>query len=156
LKNVRKNQVRPYIRYWFLCHRMGKPRVCPFPESQNENCGKSKEKIEKPSQMKYNTIMSIKEKINDNLGPTATPHISDTPPQIREILIAGYRRMSPREKLKRVSELTKAVQQLALARIRQQYEGISEQEQRLRLGSLWLDRDTMIRVFNWDPFAKGY
>ncbi len=86
----------------------------------------------------------------------ATTKISDTPPHIREILIAGYRRMSPQEKLKRVSELTKAVQQLALARIRQQYGELSEHEQRLRLASLWLDRETMIKVFNWDPSVKGY
>ena len=64
--------------------------------------------------------MSIEEKMNDNISATATPHISDTPPHIQEILIAGYRRMSPQKKLKRVSELTKAVQQFALARIRQQ------------------------------------
>jgi hypothetical protein len=115
----------------------------------------SKEKVEKYSQMKYNTVMSIKEKINDNMSATATP-ISDTPPHIQEILIAGYRRMSPQKKLKRVSELTKAVQQLALARISQQYGKISEREQRLRLASLWLDRETMIQVFNWDPSVKGY
>jgi hypothetical protein len=106
--------------------------------------------------MKYNTVMSIKEKINDNIGATATPYVSDTPAHIQEILIAGYRRMSPQKKLKRVSELTKAVQQLALARIRQQYGKLSEQEQRLRLASLWLDRETMIKVFNWDPSVKGY
>jgi hypothetical protein len=116
----------------------------------------SKDKVEKYSQMKYNTFMSIKEKINDNMSATATTHISDTPPHIQEILIAGYRRMSPEKKLKRVSELTKAVQQLALARIRQQYGMLSEQEQRLRLASLWLDRETMIQVFNWDPSMNGY
>lgn len=104
--------------------------------------------------MKYNTVMSTKEKINENMSAAA--HISDTPPYIQEILIAGYRCMSPQKKLKRVSELTKAVQQLALARINQQYGSISEREQRLRLASLWLDRETMIRVFNWDPVVKGY
>ena len=44
--------------------------------------------------------------------------IHDTPPHIQKMLIAGYRNMTPQQKLKRVSELTKAVQQLALARIR--------------------------------------
>lgn len=83
-------------------------------------------------------------------------NISDTPPEIEEILIAGYRLMTPQQKLKRVDELTKAVQQLALARIRQQYGNIPEREQRLRLASLWLDRETMIKVFNWDPEVEGY
>lgn len=82
--------------------------------------------------------------------------IQDTPPHIQEMIIEGYRRMSPQEKLKRVSELTKAVQQLALARIKKQYGPISEREQQLRLASLWLDRETMIRVFQWDPHEKGY
>jgi len=80
----------------------------------------------------------------------------DTPPHIQKILIAGYRRMSPQQKLKRVSELTLAVQQLALARIRKQYGTLSEREQHLRLASLWLDRDTMMRVFGWDPQKEGY
>ena len=64
--------------------------------------------------------------------------------------------MSAQQKLERVTELTKAVQQLALARIRKQYGEISEREQRLRLAALWLDRDTMIRVFQWDPSREGY
>lgn len=80
----------------------------------------------------------------------------DTPSDIQKIIIEGYRRMSPQQKLKRVSELTKAVQQLALARIRKQYGTLSKREQHLRLASLWLDRDMMIRVFHWDPQIEGY
>ncbi len=72
------------------------------------------------------------------------------------MLIAGYRNMTPQRKLQRVSELTIAVQQLALARIRKQYGGISEREQKLRLAALWLNRETMIRVFDWDPQKAGY
>ena len=79
----------------------------------------------------------------------------DTPPHIQKMLIAGYRKMSPQEKLKRVSELTLAVQQLALARIRKHYGTRSEREQHLWLASLWLDRDTMMRVFQWDPQKGG-
>jgi hypothetical protein len=82
--------------------------------------------------------------------------MSDTSPQIQKILIHGYRQMSAAQKLARVQELTQTVQQLALARIRQQYGAISEREQRLRLAALWLDRDTMRRVFHWDPQEKGY
>lgn len=85
-----------------------------------------------------------------------TVHVHDTSPNIQKILITGYRRMSPQQKLKRVSELTIAVQQLALARIRKQYGALSEREQQLRLAALWLDRDTMIRVFHWDPKVEGY
>ena len=82
--------------------------------------------------------------------------ILDTPPHVQKILIAGYLNMTPQHKLQRVSELTKAVQQLALARIRKQYGEISEREQKLRLAALWLNRETMIRVFDWDPHEAGY
>ena len=71
-------------------------------------------------------------------------------------MIEGYRKMTPRQKLKRVDELTKAIQQLALARIRKQYGNIPEREQRLRLASLWLNRETMVHFFGWDPQQKGY
>lgn len=84
------------------------------------------------------------------------PGDSDTPAKIQKFLIAGYRKMSAQQKLERVTELTQAVQQLALARIRKQYGELPEREQRLRLAALWLDRDTMIRVFQWDPRQKGY
>lgn len=84
------------------------------------------------------------------------PKIKDTSPKIEKILIEGYRQMTPQQKMKRVSELTLAVQQLALVRIRRQYGNISEHEQRLRLASLWLDRETMIRVFGWNPQKEGY
>lgn len=40
--------------------------------------------------------------------------IQDTSPQAQKLIIDGYRRMSPQQKLKRVDELTKAIQQLAL------------------------------------------
>ncbi len=82
--------------------------------------------------------------------------IYDTPPHIQKMLIAGYRNMTPQQKLQRVSELTKAVQQLALARSRKQHGEISEREQKLRLAALWLNRETMIRVFDWDPLRAGY
>ena len=55
----------------------------------------------------------------------------DTPPHIQKMLISGYRKMSPQQKLKRVSELTLAVQQLALARIRKHHGSLSEREQHL-------------------------
>ncbi len=80
----------------------------------------------------------------------------DTSPEVKKILIAGYRKMSPQQKMQRVAELNKTVQQLALARIQKQYGELPEREKRLRLASLWLDRKTMIRVFNWDPKQKGY
>ena len=83
--------------------------------------------------------------------------LSDTPPEIEEILLAGYRRMTPAQKLERVMDLNRAAQEMALARIRTTYgPTLSEREERLRLAALWLDRETMIRVFGWDPEVQGY
>lgn len=81
---------------------------------------------------------------------------NDTSPEVRKILIEGYRNMTPQQKMQRVTELNKMVQQLALARIQKQYGELPERERRLRLASLWLDRDTMIHVFHWDTEKEGY
>jgi hypothetical protein len=81
----------------------------------------------------------------------------DTPPEIEEILLEGYRRMTPQQKLARVMDLNRAVQEMAAARIRTDYgPGLSERELHLRLAALWLDRETMIRAFGWDPEVEGY
>jgi len=84
------------------------------------------------------------------------PKVNDTPAHIQNILITGYRNMSPSEKMRRICELTSTVQQFALARIQKKYGDISEREQMLRLAALWLDRKTMIHAFGWDPEIKGY
>lgn len=82
---------------------------------------------------------------------------SDTPPEVEAILVDLYRRMTPGEKLLKVMELNRAAQEMALARIRTQYgPDLSEREERLRLAALWLDRETMIRAFGWDPEVEGY
>ena len=82
--------------------------------------------------------------------------LSDTHPKIQQMLIEHYRQMTAQQKLECVTELNHAVQQLALSRILKKYGPISEYEQRLRLAALWLDRETMIKVFNWDPLKEGY
>jgi hypothetical protein len=79
-----------------------------------------------------------------------------TDPKIEDLLIEGYRAMSPWQKLRCVDELTISVQLMALARIKSRYGNIPEREQRLRLASLWLDRQTMMHVFGWDPETHGY
>ena len=80
----------------------------------------------------------------------------DTPAEVERLLIEGYRRMSPRDKLERVRQLNHGVQQMALARIRQKYPGASEREHQLRLASLWLTRELMVEAFGWDPEIEGY
>lgn len=80
----------------------------------------------------------------------------DTCREADELLIQGYRAMEPRKKLAQAEAMSNTVLRLAAARIRKRHAGISEREFRLRLASLWLDRDTMIRAFGWDPRKEGY
>lgn len=76
---------------------------------------------------------------------------SDTDPKIEAMLLAGYRAMSPAEKIRRVQALNETVLQFAAAGIRRQEPGIGERELRLRLAVRWLGEDTMRRVFGWTP-----
>lgn len=64
--------------------------------------------------------------------------------------------MSAAEKLAIVSQLTAAAEELARAGIRERYPDAREREIELRLAALRLDRETMIRVFDWDPALRGY
>jgi hypothetical protein len=81
----------------------------------------------------------------------------DTPAEIEQRLVEEYRRMSPGQRLMMALEMNRAVQQMAAARIRAQYgPDLPERELRLRLAALWIDRDTMVRAFGWDPRAEGY
>lgn len=82
--------------------------------------------------------------------------VSDTSPEARRFLVEGYRRMSPADKLARVVSLNVALEQLQRARITAQYGEIPEREMRLRLGALRLGRETMVRVFGWDPEEMGW
>jgi hypothetical protein len=80
----------------------------------------------------------------------------DTSPVIENMLIEGYRRMSPAQKLQRVEALNQAVRQLATARLRQQYgPDLPTRELQLRLAALWLSDETMRLVFGWDPDLQG-
>ena len=81
---------------------------------------------------------------------------SDTSPDAERVLIDGYRRMSPAEKLQRVASLNRALVELSTARLRAQYGAtMSPRELRLRLAALWLDAETMRKAFDWDPAARG-
>ncbi|MCA9600214.1 MAG: hypothetical protein KC776_43220 [Myxococcales bacterium] len=81
--------------------------------------------------------------------------MDDTDAAAEEVMIAHLRRMTPAERLHRASELRSAALTLARSRIRRWYGDIDEREMQLRLAALWLDADTMRRVYGWDPDVKG-
>jgi hypothetical protein len=63
--------------------------------------------------------------------------------------------MSAAQKVQQVRHLTRTCRLFSLAGIRSRHPTASEQEVRLRLASFWLDRETMIRLFDWDPDVRG-
>ena len=81
---------------------------------------------------------------------------ADTRPEAARVLLEGYRRMTPAEKVARVIDLSRATSQLAETRIRAQYPTATDREVRLRLAALRLGRETMVRVFGWDPAWEGW
>lgn len=81
---------------------------------------------------------------------------NDTHPQIEALLIDGYRKMSPSQKLDRVRALTRAVQELALMDVRRRHPNADAREQALRLASRWLEPELMLRAFGWDVREAGY
>ena len=81
--------------------------------------------------------------------------MNDTDQRSMQILIEGYRTMSPDRKLRQVVELTQAAQKMALARIRTQYGPLDDREETIRLAALWLPRETLIKYLGWDPAEKG-
>ena len=83
-------------------------------------------------------------------------HPIDTSPEAQSARIEEFRSMTPTQKLRRVGMLNEALKVLQKARIRAEYGDISDEEMRMRLGALRLGRETMIKVFGWDPDEKGW
>ena len=75
----------------------------------------------------------------------------DVHPDIEAVVVEGWRKMSAAEKVQQVDELTRTARQLSLSGIRARNPDASERDVRLRLASFWLDRETMMRLFDWDP-----
>ena len=90
------------------------------------------------------------------IGCAVADPTNDTDPRVQAMLIAGFRRMSPGEKLARVSGMSQMVKQLALCDVRRRHPTADARELRLRVASRWLDAETMRRAFGWDPRVQGY
>ena len=77
--------------------------------------------------------------------------LTDTDSAIEALRIAGFRQMTPAQKLALAGALTRNVRQLALAGIRLRHPGIDDREAMLRLAAMSTDQATMVRAFGWDP-----
>ena len=77
---------------------------------------------------------------------------ADTTAEIEDRQVQAWRRLSPAERLRLVSEASRAVTELALAGIRRRYPNASERECFLRLAAIRLGVDTARRLY---PDAAG-
>ncbi|MBI2214426.1 MAG: hypothetical protein HYU52_12340 [Acidobacteria bacterium] len=80
-----------------------------------------------------------------------TPQARDTSEKIDRMQFELWRRMSLQERVELFRSFNDSVQEMALIGIRMRHPNASERETFLRLASMRLDRDTMIRVYGWDP-----
>lgn len=71
----------------------------------------------------------------------------DTSPDVEVRQVEAWRRMSPAERLRLVSETSRAVVELSLAGIRRRYPQASEREVFLRLAAIRLGVETARRVY---------
>ena len=80
---------------------------------------------------------------------------SDTPPEVDALMFELWRRATPSQKLRKVFGLGQMINALARSEIRSRYPGATEREIELRLASRTIDRQTMIKAFDWDPDIHG-
>jgi hypothetical protein len=80
---------------------------------------------------------------------------SDTSPEVDELMFQLWRQATPAQKLHKVFGIGKMVNDLVRGELRRRYPDATPREIELRLASRNLDRETMIRAFNWDPDLHG-
>lgn len=84
-------------------------------------------------------------------------NFSDTDAEVERRVIETYRRMTPEERFAKLLDILRAGELLMRAGIRERHgENINQEEERLRMGALRLDRETMVELFGWDPEVEGY
>ena len=82
--------------------------------------------------------------------------LEDTTPDAERVLIELARATPVWRKFEQVAETTKTCRAFAIAGLRTRYPNASEDELHRRLAALVLDRETVIRVYGWDPKVEGY
>jgi hypothetical protein len=75
----------------------------------------------------------------------------DTDPKALGLFIDLHRKMTPGERVARVFEMTAFQEGLQRSSVRSMYPEASEREVFLRVAARRLDRETMLRVYGWDP-----
>jgi hypothetical protein len=79
---------------------------------------------------------------------------SDTDPRALEVFLRIQREMPAGRKIAAVFEMTDMVLNLAEPGVREMYPQADDREVFLRVAARHLDRETMIRVYGWDPAGR--
>lgn len=82
--------------------------------------------------------------------------LEDTAPEAERVLIELARATPVWRKFEQVAETTETCRAFAMVGLRKRYPHATEKELRRRLAALVLDRETVIRVYGWDPKIEGY
>ena len=82
--------------------------------------------------------------------------VLDTDPETELVLIEMARRTPVWKKFRQVGALNQMCRAFAMAGIRQRYPEASEKEVSRRLAAVLFDRETVVKVFGWDPDLEGY
>ena len=82
--------------------------------------------------------------------------IQDTDAAARHLLIELARRTPVWKKFAQVAATTETCRAFAKAGIRRRYPNATEDEIKRRLAAVVLDRETVIKVYGWDPEKEGY
>ena len=79
------------------------------------------------------------------------PRVSDTTDRAREVCLNALRAMPVSQKIATVFQLSEVVWQLSEAGVRKIFPEAGDREIFLRTAARHLDRETMVRVYGWDP-----
>jgi hypothetical protein len=80
---------------------------------------------------------------------TPSSRALDTSPEVEAVRFDLYRRMTPEQKARRVSDLTLGACQLAVAGLKLRYPEAGAAELLLRLAVLRLGAETVARAYGW-------
>lgn len=82
--------------------------------------------------------------------------LSDTSPEIQELLTARLQELTPEEKLLRLGEACHFVRSLVLAGIMERHPNSSEEDIRRRFAAITLGPELAARYYGWNQEKHGY
>lgn len=82
--------------------------------------------------------------------------LSDTDPETERVLIELVRATPDGKKIQQIFDSIETTRAFAMAGLRSRYPQASDEELKKRLAALVFDRETVIKVYGWDPGVEGY